>query len=337
MFNHEPSGYVCPFCRNIHQGRSDHPLAVVYRDDDVIVKVNPRWYPNNPGAVLVVPIEHHENVFDLPERFAVPMQRAVRSVAIAMKAAYRCDGVSTRQHNEPGGNQDVWHHHVHVLPRWHDDGLYGASALGADPDEMQRRARQLRDAWPIVEPPATHGSTLVYLYGPPAVGKLTVAQAVVDRTGFAMFHNHLTVNALAPTFGFGTKAFGDVLHRIRLDVFETAARELTNLVFTNNSAWGGPHPRDRFEAFAAEAARRVRSAGGSVLFVRLTATRTTLEERVGSSSRQTLNKVIDPTVLRNLLAAHDETSLNGDDLVIDTDRYTPDEAADLIVAALGTG
>jgi diadenosine tetraphosphate (Ap4A) HIT family hydrolase len=41
-----------------------------------------------------------------------------------MKDAYRCDGVSTRQHNEPAGDQDVWHLHVHVLPRHQGDQLY---------------------------------------------------------------------------------------------------------------------------------------------------------------------------------------------------------------------
>jgi histidine triad (HIT) family protein len=45
-------------------------------------------------------------------------------VAVAMRAAYGCDGISTRQHNEPSGNQDVWHLHVHVFPRWADDRLY---------------------------------------------------------------------------------------------------------------------------------------------------------------------------------------------------------------------
>jgi histidine triad (HIT) family protein len=41
-----------------------------------------------------------------------------------MKEVYRCDGVSTRQHNEPAGDQDVWHLHVHVFPRYEGDQLY---------------------------------------------------------------------------------------------------------------------------------------------------------------------------------------------------------------------
>ncbi len=40
---------------------------------------------------------------------------AVQRVAVAVKTAYGCNGVSTRQHNEPAGGQDVWHLH-HVFP-----------------------------------------------------------------------------------------------------------------------------------------------------------------------------------------------------------------------------
>jgi len=48
----------------------------------------------------------------------------VRKIAIAMKQAYRCDGISTRQHNETHGNQEVWHFHLHVYPRYQGARLY---------------------------------------------------------------------------------------------------------------------------------------------------------------------------------------------------------------------
>ena len=149
MHNHEPPDYECPFCLVLRTGASALPVEIVHRDDDVFVKVNPGWWPNNPGSVLVIPIEHHENVYDLPVELGTPIQRAVRAAALAMKAAYGCDGTSQRQHNEPAGNQDVWHYHVHVFPRWEGDGLYGAQRAPADPEEMRRCADLLRAAWPL--------------------------------------------------------------------------------------------------------------------------------------------------------------------------------------------
>jgi histidine triad (HIT) family protein len=150
VFNHEPDDYRCPFCRNLRDGESDLPLEIVHRTDDVFVKVNPKWWPNNPGAALVIPVEHHENLYDLPDRLAEPLLSATRATALAMKTAFGCEGVSTRQHNEPAGNQDVWHYHLHVFPRFPDDGLYRLDSdwVWASPDAIHACAERLRDAWP---------------------------------------------------------------------------------------------------------------------------------------------------------------------------------------------
>ena len=149
MHNHEPAGYHCPFCRNIRDGTSDLPLEVVHRDDDVFVKVNPKWWPNNPGGALVIPVAHYENVYDLPVNLGTPLQAAIRATAVAMKAAYGCDGVSTRQHNEPAGNQDVWHYHVHVFPRFAGDDLYRLDGIRPSAEQMRDYAERLRTAWPM--------------------------------------------------------------------------------------------------------------------------------------------------------------------------------------------
>lgn len=148
MISHAPDDYVCPFCRNVNDGTADHPLEILFRDDNVFVKMNPRWWPNNPGNIMVIPTAHHENIFDLPASLAAPIQRAARASAIAMKDAYDCDGVSTRQHNEPAGNQRVWHYHLHVFPRWTGDDFYRTSGTLAPHNELRKRASQLRACWP---------------------------------------------------------------------------------------------------------------------------------------------------------------------------------------------
>ena len=104
--------------------------------------------------------------------------------------------------------------------------------------------------------------TLIYLYGPPAVGKLTVAERLSALTGWPIFHNHLSVNAVRPVFGFGSKPFIEVVQRFRLDVVHTAMTEGINLIFTNNSAWGGPDSRARFVAFAAAMRNAAETGGG---------------------------------------------------------------------------
>lgn len=177
-------------------------------------------------------------------------------------------------------------------------------------------------------------TTLVYLYGPPAVGKLTVARELHRQTGFKLFHNHLTVDAVRPVFDFASPPFMEVIHRLRLDVFETAANHRVSLIFTNNSVWGIPNGRSLFAAFAEEAKERVERAGGTVLFVQLTAATDALVERVGSASRRDLGKLVKPERLLQLLAQLDSSPLHPDDLVIDTGRLQPPESAAQVMAQL---
>lgn len=142
---HEPDGYDCPFCR-IAGGT--FPGRVVYRDGTVMVLVNIKWWPNNSGSALVVPVEHHENLYELPPSLGTPLQQAIRDTALAMKSAFGCDGVSTRQHNEPAGNQDVWHYHVHVFPRYTGDDLYGTRGEVVDMAKVERMTTLLRKHYP---------------------------------------------------------------------------------------------------------------------------------------------------------------------------------------------
>ena len=177
--------------------------------------------------------------------------------------------------------------------------------------------------------------TLVFLYGPPAVGKLTVATELQRRTGYRLFHNHLTVNLLREVFDFGSQPYIDMLKRLRLDVFEAAADAGIDLIFTNNSIWKPPTAREDFVAFAGEVRRRVDERGGRVFFVQLTAPPDVLEARVRDVSREEHRKLLDPSRLREMLSRFDPAPIHADDLVLDTSEREPPASADAIVRALG--
>lgn len=178
-------------------------------------------------------------------------------------------------------------------------------------------------------------TSLVYLYGPPAAGKLTIATRLADLTGARLFHNHITVDAITPVFQFASEPFTEVLHRLRLDVFATATRHGIDLIFTNNSAWRGSDGRERFAAFADAAAHAVAEEGGTTLFVQVTAPAAVLEGRVADPSRRAHGKLVDPSRLREMLAVHDPSPLHPDDLVVDSSQLDPDAAARRIATAAG--
>jgi histidine triad (HIT) family protein len=148
LFNHEPSNYPCPFCLFLAGGDNlvNRPQDLVYQDSRVTALVAPGWWPNNEGHILIIPNEHYENLYDLPRAYAHRIHDLAQAIAIAFKHVYRCHGVSTRQHNEPAGNQDVWHYHLHVFPRYDGDNLYHShrSSGFAPPEKRQAYAERLK-------------------------------------------------------------------------------------------------------------------------------------------------------------------------------------------------
>ena len=148
MRRHAPDGYRCPFCVLLtgEETERNRREDIVYRDDHVAAFISPKWWPRNPGHAIVVPSEHVENVYEISDLTLGRVYAAARLLAVATRDAYGCEGTSMRQHNEPAGNQDVWHFHVHVFPRHSDDQLYRNTDLAAWIDAEQRAdyARKLR-------------------------------------------------------------------------------------------------------------------------------------------------------------------------------------------------
>jgi histidine triad (HIT) family protein len=161
-FSHRPADYQCPFCsliRDIDRHLADPQTSFfVYHDSLVSILVPTRHYANIKGNVLVVPNQHHENIFDIDCSLGTPLLEATQRVAFAMKRHFRCDGVSTRQHNEPAGYQDVWHFHIHVFPRYHNDNLYAGGIGSYTMEERLLHASALRAALGDV-PPACRGES----------------------------------------------------------------------------------------------------------------------------------------------------------------------------------
>ena len=73
---------------------------------------------------------------------------------------------------------------------------------------------------------------LLFVFGPPAVGKMTVGRAIADASGFRLFHNHHVIEPLLDVFDFETSQFQTLLGEFRQRVLEEAAAADIDLVFT---------------------------------------------------------------------------------------------------------
>ncbi len=172
---------------------------------------------------------------------------------------------------------------------------------------------------------------LVFLYGGAAVGKLTVAKALAQRTGLALFHNHLVVDALLAVFPFGDPAFVKLREEMWLSVFREAAGSGRSLIFTfAPEPTVAPDLPDRIAALW-------RGQGGRVDFVRLVVSRQEQEARLSDPSRAAFGKLASVDLLRQLRSEFEacEARMPAPALTLDTGKQSAETSAHLIAEALG--
>ena len=142
-----PPEYECPFCGIAETLPFPAPeSAIVLVDTNVFALVPTHHYGGIKGNCLVIPRNHYENVLDIPDNLGKDFFSATRRLALAMRETFGCEGISTRQHNGPAGNQDVWHYHLHVFPRYSNGDLYGKPKLPYTTEERIEVAASLRAA-----------------------------------------------------------------------------------------------------------------------------------------------------------------------------------------------
>lgn len=127
-YSHAPKNYICPLCLVVKGVENRHVETkkqdVFYKDKFITAFVSSRGWPKNPGHVIIISNKHYENIYSIPDIYLDKIHSFSKKAALAFKKVYKCDGVSTRQHNEPAGNQDTFHFHFHVFPRYKNDNLY---------------------------------------------------------------------------------------------------------------------------------------------------------------------------------------------------------------------
>jgi histidine triad (HIT) family protein len=108
----------CIFCR-IAQKRV--PANLVYEDGKAMAFLDIR--PLNEGHTLIIPRLHYENIFDIPQELIMHIQGVTKRVALAVKKATQADGISIMQQNGKAAGQEIFHLHVHVIPRFEGQKL----------------------------------------------------------------------------------------------------------------------------------------------------------------------------------------------------------------------
>jgi hypothetical protein len=166
---------------------------------------------------------------------------------------------------------------------------------------------------------------LIIIHGPPAAGKLTVANAIAERTGIKVFHNHLSIDCVKPVIEFGTPAFWRVVGDVRNVIITEAMREGISLIHTFCYEFGADDEYFHKLISAAE------ENGGEVHLILLTCDDEERKRRIGNESRVKIGKLTDPDAVgRNNIEL--TSPLPGHEtLIIDTTGLSPEVAAEQIV------
>jgi len=171
---------------------------------------------------------------------------------------------------------------------------------------------------------------LLFLYGPPAAGKYTIGTEIAERTGYKLFHNHMTVDISRLLFGEpgnNVPQASALKDQLRTDVIRTAAEQNIDLIFTL------AYTRGASDQFVYDVVKAVTDNHGCVCFVQLHAPRAVLHSRINNTSRHLLGKPTSSQQLDEKFARGgvDLPVLFTNNLRLDTSLLDPQEAAERVI------
>ncbi|MBI2636869.1 MAG: HIT family protein [Parcubacteria group bacterium] len=129
----------CVFCKIVTGGIPSHK---VYEDDSVLAFLDRS--PVNPGHTLVIPKEHHRDLLDTPPELGAKLMNAIQKIAPAILAGVGADSFNLGVNNGAGAGQIVFHAHLHIMPRFRDDGHQLWHGRQADQNELAKVAEDIK-------------------------------------------------------------------------------------------------------------------------------------------------------------------------------------------------
>lgn len=169
---------------------------------------------------------------------------------------------------------------------------------------------------------------LVFIYGPPAAGKLTVATELSKLTHYKLLDNHAVINAVTRIFPFSDTEHAALRRKlsrnIRLELFEAAAENDISLITTL-----GASGQDYFDFFK-DTQAVIEKHEGTIYFVQLLPTVDALYDRVEAESRIPLQKLITKDELRSRVEGQSDMFVKYPDtehLTVDNTSMSPAEVA----------
>jgi histidine triad (HIT) family protein len=128
----------CIFCRIIQR---QLPAYIIHEDADIIVFLSLTSYP------LIVPRKHIRDIYELDDETGAKIMQAAIRISRVVKSSLQTEGITLRQNNEAAGGQDVFHFHLHIVPRWQHIALHDQiTRTDVTNEEKQNTLEKIRGA-----------------------------------------------------------------------------------------------------------------------------------------------------------------------------------------------
>ncbi len=131
----------CIFCKII---KGEIPCQKVYENDKVFAFLD--IMPVHKGHTLIIPKEHHETLLDMPDDTLAELTKTAKKVAKAVVKATGADGFNIGQNNGEAAGQAVFHFHLHVIPRFNNDGLKSWPHTKLPDEEMKQIQEDIKNS-----------------------------------------------------------------------------------------------------------------------------------------------------------------------------------------------
>lgn len=111
------------------------PCSKIYEDNETMAFLD--IYPNSKGHTLVIPKKLYKDIYELDEQISAKLMQTVVKVSKAIKKGLKCDGINVIMNNESSAGQIIFHAHIHIIPRYENDGGYWNKKINYSEEEKQ--------------------------------------------------------------------------------------------------------------------------------------------------------------------------------------------------------
>ncbi len=109
----------CVFCKIV---KGEIPSAKIYEDEKCLAFLSLKQ--NNDGHTLVIPKEHYKNILETPDDVMRDLAVQIKHLSIAVKEGMNAEGINVISNLEKAAGQAVFHTHIHIIPRYENDGYH---------------------------------------------------------------------------------------------------------------------------------------------------------------------------------------------------------------------